>query len=225
MGFPPFFLKGDQDGGGGIQAEKNFANGSGIYSENLKDWESWRGGSASADALDAGGMPEHRSWDFLRGERDCLGSCWVSHRAACRKQIREAKMEGNGRNCHPKPVKVGKTDPPRAPPQDFGIVPESPCVPGSSPSAGWGRRAWCRGCHPAPRGFSLSTRPTSIPFQIFSARSWAPAAVKPAGGVRLPLESHPAGCTVAPKSSRRAPFGFGHRRTAALLPKLQKGGS
>lgn len=49
------FLKGDQDGGGGIQAEKNFANGSGIYSENLKDWESWRGGSAFVDALDVVG--------------------------------------------------------------------------------------------------------------------------------------------------------------------------
>lgn len=61
-------------------------------------------------------MPEHRSWDFLPGERDCFGSCWVSHRAACRKQIQAAKMEGNGHNRHPKPVKVGKTDPPRGSP-------------------------------------------------------------------------------------------------------------
>ena len=51
----PCFLKGDQDRGGDIQAEKNFANGWGIYSENLKDWESWRGGSAFVDALDAAG--------------------------------------------------------------------------------------------------------------------------------------------------------------------------
>lgn len=49
------FLKGDQDGGGGIQAEKNFANGLGIYSENLKDWESCRGGSSFVDALDMAG--------------------------------------------------------------------------------------------------------------------------------------------------------------------------
>lgn len=49
-------------------------------------------------------------------------------------------MEGNGHNRHPKAVKVGKNrSAPRqlspCPLWDFGVVPRSPCVPGSSPPA------------------------------------------------------------------------------------------
>lgn len=68
------FLKGDQDRGGGNQAEKNFANGSRIYSENLRLGKLERR-ECLCGHLGCSGMPEHQSWDFLRGERDCLRNC------------------------------------------------------------------------------------------------------------------------------------------------------
>ena len=110
------FLKGDQDGGGGIQAEKNFANGSGIYSENLKDWESWRVGSAFVDALDVAGC-----WSTGVGI-SCVEKGIVSGAVQFRagqpvgSRFRETKMEGNSHNHHPKAVKVGKTDLPHGSP-------------------------------------------------------------------------------------------------------------
>lgn len=55
------------------------------------------------------------------------------------------------------------------PQQDFGIVPESLCVPGLSPFCRMGTVCIVLGCHPAPPGFGLSTQLTSVPFQILSA--------------------------------------------------------
>lgn len=74
-GFPSF-LKGDQDGGWRHPSrEEPFLMDRGFIRKISKPGKAGEEWSAFADALDRGGMPEHRSWDFLRGERDCLGSC------------------------------------------------------------------------------------------------------------------------------------------------------